>query len=130
MIEITDRTVRSTEGKYIHRKGTETYFRAAIALPADTPADFEETDSIPAYTTAEYEAKVAELVRGQYTADEEFALQRKALNIALNPDTAKAIPDAELTALTAEFSAYNAYVEQCKTRAKELLQQSAGTPTE
>lgn len=101
------------DGKYIHRKGDEKYFRKGIMREGETTDDFEEVDERPAYTKGQYEAKVAEMVREGYTASEEFALQRKAINAICSP----AVTDADSSAMT-EYEAYNAYVEQCKQRAK------------
>lgn len=108
MIQIKNHEVTSTEGKMVHRKGTDTYFKRGTVLPADTVADFEEVDTVPPYTKAEYDAKVAELVRERYSDSEEFAMQRKYLNSLTAPDEQSA----------AEYAAYNAYVEECKVRAK------------
>ncbi|MBD5367264.1 MAG: hypothetical protein HDR82_09775 [Bacteroides sp.] len=70
--------------------------------------------SLSPYTKAEYDAKVAELVRRRYSADEEFAIQRKAINAAFSPST---VSDTS-TALT-EYQAYNTYVDDCKQQAKD-----------
>ena len=47
MIQITDKEITSTDGKYVHRLGTDVYFKRATKLPTDTPEMFEEADSIP-----------------------------------------------------------------------------------
>lgn len=115
MIKIENRQVYSTDGKYVHRLGTDLYFRRGTTLGTDTEADFEEADEIPPYTKAEYDAKVAELVRERYTESEEFALQRKAINAAFSPST---LSDGGNGSALEEYSAYNSYVEECKARAK------------
>jgi len=120
MIKIERNQVFSTDGKVVHRIGTDTYFKRGSVLPNDTAADFEEVDAAPAYTKAEYEAKVAELVRERYTESEEFALQRKAINAAFSPATS----DADGNSALEEYAAYNTYVEECKSRAKVMLEEN------
>lgn len=100
---------------FIHKKGTETYAKSIIMLPSDTLDMYEEVAEKPAYTKEEYEAKVAELVRGRYSESEEFALQRKAINAAFSPSVLSAESDSAL----AEYAEYNAFVEECKQRAKD-----------
>ena len=90
----------ASEG-YIHRLGTDIYATSIIMLPADSIDDYEEVDSIPSMTKADYDARVAALVRERYSESEEFAIQRKAIN-------------GDRT----EFEQYNAYVEQCKHTSK------------
>lgn len=118
MLIIQNRQIFSDDNKYVHRIGTDTYFKRSTLLPEDTIDNFEEVDSIPLYTKAEYDNKVAELVRKRYTADEEFALQRKMLNVTIQPATFSADTS---DAIVAEYAAYNEYVEQCKAEAPELL---------
>ena len=116
MIEIKNGEVYSTDGKIVHRVGTDIYFTRGMVFPAtDVKANFEEVDAFPPYTKAEYDAKVAELVRERYTDSEEFALQRKAINAAFAPAS---LPADNANAMD-EYAAYNAYVEKCKTRAKD-----------
>lgn len=114
MIKIENKQVFSTENKLVHRIGSDTYFRRGTVLKTDTEADFEEVDEIPPYTKAEYDAKVAELVRERYSESEEFAIQRKAINAAFSPSVANAE-----TAMS-EYQAYNTYVNECKERAKDV----------
>jgi len=115
MIKIEKRQVYSTDGKYVHRLGTEIYFRRGTTLNTDTEANFEEVYEIPPFTKSEYDAKVAELVRQRYTESEEFALQRKAINAAFSPSTLSVDSGSAME----EYAAYNSYVEECKTRAKD-----------
>ena len=103
----------SAESGYIHKLGTDTYFKRGTMLLTDSIDNYEEVDEIPPYTKAEYDAKVAEMVRERYSASEEFALQRKAINAMHSPVAA-----AESSAME-EYEAYNAYVEQCKQHAKD-----------
>lgn len=67
-------TVLSAENGYIHRKGSDNYVKSIIMLSSDTIEDYEEVPEKPAYTKAEYDAKVAELVREKYSESEEFAI--------------------------------------------------------
>ena len=126
---MTQREITSTvtelvadPGKWLHKTGTDTYVPKAPVPTADIDK-WEEVDDRPAYTKEEYEAEVARLVRERYTADEEFALQRKAINAAFSP--APATTDS--TSLE-EYAAYNAYVEQCKSTAKESLSAGRESP--
>lgn len=72
---------------------------------------------IPPYTKSEYDKKVAEFVREKYTADEEFALQRKVINATMSPETIS--EDATANKVLSEYQAYNSYVQECKERAKD-----------
>lgn len=123
MIEIKGVEVRSTSGKYVHRLGSEAYFKSGTVLPHESVDDFEEVDSVPDYSEAEYEAQVAALVRERYTADAEFALQRKAINLAFTP---VALSEDVAERARDEYAEYNAYVEQCKVRAREMLSEGKG----
>lgn len=118
MIEIKNKQVYSTNNKYIHRIGTETYFKKSMVFPNDTIDNFEEVDEIPKYTKAEYEAKVAELIRQKYTQDEEFALQRKMINATMLPST---LDDSIVENIFSQYQEYNYFVEECKFKAKEEL---------
>ncbi len=60
--------------------------------------------SFTAYSRITYENLVNKLVKEHYTDSEEFAILRKAIN-----------------EITDEFLIYNAYVEECKVRAKEYV---------
>ncbi len=158
MIEIRNNQVYSTQGMFVHRLGTDTYFRRGTVLRGDTVADFEEVEAAPAMTRGEYEARVAELVRERYSESEEFAIQRKAINavfgqnaavLAASPNDKPAAPNTDsrsasaatslgeaglstgeaalqLDSVLSEYAAYNAFVEECKARAKES--QNAHTP--
>lgn len=113
MVEIT------AEGENIlHRIGSENYPEIRRIITPN-PSEWEEiaVTDIPLYTKAEYDAKVAELVREKYTADEEFALQRKMLNVIMSPDTISA--DGSASKALEEYQAYNTYVQECKQRAKD-----------
>lgn len=118
MIILTNIYAYSDSDKPIHRVGSETYGKKITLLASDTADTFEEVDEIPRFTKAEYDAKVAELVRERYTADEEFALQRKRINSLLAPAT---LSDDNAETLASEYEAYNAYVDECKVKAVEIL---------
>lgn len=47
MIRIQNNEVFSDQNKYVHRLGTEQYFRRSFTLSGDTAEKFEEVDSIP-----------------------------------------------------------------------------------
>lgn len=109
----------------LHRIGSQDYTKIHHATVKD-PDAWEEiaVENIPPYTKAEYDAKVAELVRERYTADEEFAIQRKMIGAMTTPSPLSEAADADSApadsaAILDEFQAYNAYVEQCKARAKD-----------
>lgn len=46
MIQIKDKQIYSTD-KYLHRIGTDVYFKRCFMLPADSEKDFEEVDEMP-----------------------------------------------------------------------------------
>lgn len=56
------------------------------------------------YSNISYEELVNKLVAEKYTIQDELAIQRKAYN-----------------GLTDEFHIYNAFVEECKVKAKQLI---------
>lgn len=101
---------------YLHKIGTDTYAKSLVLAKDDSPAMYEEVDEIPPYTKAEYDAKVAEMVRERYSESEEFAIQRKVINSLLSPMTLSA---EVAEGVMAEYAEYNNYVEGCKVRAKE-----------
>lgn len=91
---------------------------------ADELSQWEEVaiaDMRP-YSDEQYNEKVAELVAQRYPMSEENAITRKLLNKLLHPETAtldETGSDMELPKEVAQFEAYNAYVEDCKARAKD-----------
>lgn len=113
MITIENNQVFSDDGKYVHRKGTDLYFKRAMILPSQSIDDFEEVNELPPYTKTEYDAKVAELVREKYSESEEFAIQRKAINAAFSPS-----PVNKDNKAISEYREYNEFVEECKQKAK------------
>lgn len=121
MLIIQNRQIFSDDNKYVHRLGTDTYFKRSTLLPEDTIDNFEEVESIPLYTKAEYDNKVAELVRKRYTADEEFALQRKMMNTIISSAT---LSDEIIESVTNEYTEYNTYINQCKELAADYLRET------
>lgn len=104
MLYITDKEVYS-DTAYVHRKGTQTYFKRAVLLPSDTIGDFEEADSIPEPQDGEsYNERVNALIRQRYSLSEELSILRQR--------------DSK----PAEFSEYYAFAEACKAKAKEVEQ--------
>lgn len=101
-----------------------------IAVPAEEVVLWEEVaiEDIPVYPKAQYDEKVAQLVRVRYSESEEFAIQRKMLNILLNPQPMLLDTDSDSTEATTisnkiveEYNAYNAYVEKCKADAPQAI---------
>lgn len=73
MIVVTDKEIYSDASKYVHRIGTETYFKRSIKLPNDSVEMFEEVDSIPTPPTEEdlaYKADVEEKVKALFFRSE------------------------------------------------------------
>lgn len=114
MIKIENRQVFSDEGKDIHRKGSDVYFKRSMVLPDDTLEDFEEVDEIPKYTKAEYDAKVAELIRQKYSQDEENAIKSKVIASMLPNTLSEETNEKHMM----QFAEFNAYREECKVMAK------------
>lgn len=103
MIQIRDREVYSTDGKWVHRKGTDEYFVRSLAGRTAEVEDYEEVEDLPKYTHREYARQVEQLVAERYSVTEEIAILRQR-------DTKPG-----------EYESYYSYVEECKERAKELL---------
>lgn len=79
MIQITDKKeVISTTGKYVHRIGTDTYFKRCIKLPNDTIDMFEEVESIPEVNVEfDYKEEVVRRIREKYSIADEIAILRQ-----------------------------------------------------
>lgn len=101
MIVIDENQVYSTTGKFVHRIGTENYFKKGTVLKSDSVDSFEEVDKIPNVNEPSYKEQVVAKIRERYSVDDELAILRQR-------DTK---PD--------EFEAYNAYAEQCKADVKK-----------
>lgn len=104
--------------------------RAEVTLMRDVrvkPEDVEHyeelpVDAIPAYTKAEYDAKVAELIRERYSADEEAAIKSKLLYTLLHPDAVtldETGDDTQRPKEVAQFEEFYAWRLHCLELAKE-----------
>ena len=118
MIKIENNLVTSDSGMIVCRKSNGACAKSHMALPGDTVDSFEELEAVPAYTKAEYDAKVAEMVAARYPASEEAALHRKMINAMRT--AAKARTDEQQRAID-EYEVYDAFVEQCKADAPEAI---------
>lgn len=100
---VVGKEIYSTEGKMLHKIGTDFYFKRAIAKNTDAVEMYEEVDEMPKYTYKEYSEKVDELVREKYSLSQELAILRQR--------------DEKI----AEYEEYYRYAEECKERAKHIL---------
>ena len=113
----------ATDG-LIHKIGTEICKPSLVMLPSDTIDMYEEVAEAPAYTKEEYKAKVVELIRERYDANKEFEIQREMIcamvpeAAVLGEDGAGRAPAVDPAEAFAAFRTYNAYVEECRARAK------------
>ena len=103
MIQVTDKEVYSDSDKFVHRLGTESYFKRSTLLPGDTADKFEEVDAIPEQPSFDYNEEVNSMIRQRYSLSEELAILRQR-------DTK---PE--------EFAVYNEYAEQCKAKVKAMM---------
>lgn len=110
MIQITSKEVYSDSGKFIHRLGTESYFKRSTLLPGDTAGKFEEVDEIPEETGTNYNEEVNSMIRQRYSLSEELAILRQRDS---KPD---------------EFEAYNEYAEYCKMEVKRRMAEEQPSP--
>lgn len=113
--------IAASDGYVLRRKGADPHSTIKqTTVKAVDLSDWEEVEvsEVPPYTKAEYDAKVSEMVRERYTADEEFAIQRKVINSMLSPMTLSA---ESTESILTEYATYNNYVEDCKARAKVEL---------
>ena len=101
-METIGKEIVAAEGKWLHRIGTEAYFKRAI-IGNNGTADIEEVDEVPKYTDAEYSERVNALIRERYSDSEELSILRQR--------------DEKPT----QFAEYYAYCEECKSRAKAEL---------
>ena len=101
-METIGKEIVAAEGKWLHRIGTEAYFKRAI-MGKNGTADIEEVDEVPKYTDAEYSERVNALIRERYNESRELSILRQR--------------DEKPT----QFAEYFAYCEECKRRAKAEL---------
>lgn len=105
MIQKQNNEIYSTEEKYVHIVGTDSYFKRGLAIGLSVE-QCEEVDEIPqTINTKAYEDKVDSLIRNRYSLSEELGILRQK-------DVKKA-----------EYDAYFAYCEQCKAEAREWLKE-------
>ena len=115
----------STDAAHVIRKKgdnnpTDVRRRRVAADELDQWEEVAVEDMRP-YSDEQYNAKVSELVAERYPLTEENAITRKLLFKLLHPEAAtldESGEDTELPKEVAQFEAYNAYVENCKLRAK------------
>lgn len=107
---ITSKEVYSDSGKFVHRLGTESYFKRSTLLPGDTAGKFEEVDEIPEETGTSYNEEVNSMIRQRYSLSEELAILRQRDS---KPD---------------EFEAYNEYAEYCKVEVKRRMIEERSSP--
>ena len=101
-METIGKEIVAAEGKWLHRIGTEAFFKRAI-MGKNGMADFEEVDDVPKYTDAEYSERVNALIRERYDESRGLSILRQR--------------DEKPT----QFAEYYAYCEDCKKRAKAEL---------
>ena len=101
-MDIIGKEIVAADGKWLHRIGTEAYFRRAIVGNADL-SEFEEVAEVPKYTDSEYSERVNALIRERYDESREFSILRQRDD------------------KPSEFAEYYEYCEECKTRAKAEL---------
>lgn len=103
MVTKQNNEIFSTEGKYVHIKNTDNYFKRAVAVRLSVE-QCEEVDEVPNIRNKEdYGNQVNDLIRRRYSLSEELAILRQ-----------KEVKKAE-------YDAYFAYCEQCKAEAKSEL---------
>lgn len=96
----------STEGKYVHIKNTDVYFKRAVAVHLSVE-QCEEVDEIPNIRNEEdYGNQVNDLIRRRYSLSEELGILRQKDE---KPE---------------EYRAYFAFCEECKAKAKLELGQN------
>lgn len=102
MIQVTGKEVYSDSDKFVHRLGTESYFKRSTLLPGDMVEKFEEVDAIPDQSI-NYNEEVNSMIRQRYSLSEELAILRQR-------DTK-----------SEEFAVYNEYAEECKAKVKAMM---------
>lgn len=106
MIKKENNEIFSTEGKYVHIKNTNTYFKRGLAIGLSVE-QCEEVDEVPNIRNEEdYGNQVNDLIRRRYSLREELAILRQKDE---KPD---------------EYRAYFAFCEECKSKAKVELEQN------
>lgn len=109
MITKQNNEIFSTEGKYVHIIGTDSYFKRGLAIGLSVE-QCEEVDEIPNIRNEEdYGKQVNDLIRRRYSLSEELSLLRQR--------------DSKQE----EYQKYNAYCEECKKTVKDKI--SEGEPS-
>ena len=109
MVTKQNNEIFSTEGKYVHIKNTDVYFKRAVAVSLSVE-QCEEVDEIPNIRNEEdYGNQVNDLIRRRYSLSEELGILRQKDE---KPD---------------EYRAYFAFCEECKANAKLELEQNKET---
>lgn len=101
--------IEAAQGCVLRRAGSEdgAYVRQAVVADPDAWEEIAEAD-IPPYTKAEYDAEVERLIALRYSHGKEIEVNRER---ETRPE---------------RFEAYLAYVEACKTQAREALMAGEG----
>lgn len=103
MIKKENNEIFSTEGKYVHIIGTDSYFKRGLAIGLSVE-QCEEVETIPnIIDDTEYGNQVNELIRAKYSLSEELSLLRQR--------------DSKQE----EYQKYNAYCEECKKIIKDKM---------
>ncbi len=102
----------SSQDGYIHKIGTEVYFKRSVI--ADSINNYEEVTEIPKYTIQEYKERVRELVKERYNVEDEIA-------ILANINSPMILSEDKVEEYRTEYLDYQSYREQCKIQAKEIL---------
>lgn len=106
MVTKQNNEIFSTEGKYVHIKNTDVYFKRAVAVRLSVE-QCEEVDEVPNIRNEEdYGNQVNDLIRRRYSLSEELGILRQKDE---KPD---------------EYRAYFAFCEECKSKAKVELEQN------
>lgn len=109
MIKKENNEIFSTEGKYVHIKNTDVYFKRGLAIGLSVE-QCEEVDEVPNIRNEEdYGNQVNDLIRRRYSLSEELAILRQKEE---KPD---------------EYRAYFAFCEECKAKAKAEVGQNKET---
>lgn len=109
MVTKENNEIFSTEGKYVHIIGTDSYFKRGLAIGLSVE-QCEEVDEVPNIRNEEdYGNQVNDLIRAKYSLSEELSLLRQR--------------DSKQE----EYQKYNAYCEECKKTVKDKI--SEGEPS-
>lgn len=96
-------------GKWLHKRGTDTYVAKAPVATADIDK-WEEVDDKPAFIKEEYDREVERLIALRYTTGQEIQFAR------------------EKEEAGEKYAAYLEYVERCKADARAALSSANDDP--